>query len=117
MSTPVAVVILTNVTQDMSAVYRGLDTAREFVDAGDDVTIVFDGSGTESLAALSAPDHALHGLLEGLRDQVRGACGFCAKSHKVAEPITEAGFTLLTDNRGHASIRSLVTEGRQVLTF
>lgn len=117
MSTSVAVVILTDIAQDMAAVYRGLDTAREFVDAGDDVTIVFDGSGTESLAALTAPGHALHGLLEGLRAQVRGACGYCAKAHKVAEPITTAGFALLTENRGHASIRDLVVEGRQVLTF
>lgn len=117
MSTAVAIVILTDIAHDMAAVYRGLDTAREFADAGDNVTIVFDGSGTESLAALTDPDHALHGLLERLRERVRGACGYCAKAHKVADPIVAANFPLLTDNHGHASIRGLVVEGRQVLTF
>ena len=117
MTTAVAIVILTDISHDKAAVYRGLDTAREFADAGDDVTIVFDGSGTESLAALTADDHALHPLLERLRERVRGACGYCAKAHKVADPLIAAGFPLLTENHGHASIRSLVVEGRQVLTF
>lgn len=107
----------TDIAQDMAAVYRGLDTAREFVEAGDDVTIVFDGSGTESLAALTAENHQLHGLLEKLRPVVRGACGYCAKAHKVADEVTGAGFELLTENRGHASLRNLVVEGRTVLTF
>lgn len=117
MTHSVAIVIMTNFANDSAAVYRALGTAQEFQEAGDDVTIVFDGSGTESLAALSDSSHMLNGLLESLRDQVAGACGYCAKAHKVDEPITAAGFPLLTDNHGHASIRNLVVEGRTVLTF
>lgn len=117
MAYSVAVVIFTAFDKDNAAVYRALGTAQEFQEAGDDVTIVFDGSGVESLAALSAGDHPLNGLLESLRGNVRGACGFCAKSHGVQAAITEAGFALLTDNHGHASIRGLVVEGRTVLTF
>lgn len=117
MTHSVAIVILTKFANDNAAVYRALGTAEEFQEAGDDVTIVFDGSGTESLAALSAPAHPLNGLLESLRPQVRGACGYCAKAHKVADTINDAGFSMLTDNDGHASIRNLVVEGRTVLTF
>ncbi len=117
MTHSIAIVILTNFADDSAAVYRGLGTAQEFQEAGDDVTIVFDGSGTESLAVLSDPSHMLNGLLESLRAQVRGACGYCAKAHKVADTINAAGFTMLTDNDGHASIRNLVVEGRTVLTF
>ncbi|CAN5449531.1 hypothetical protein BH23ACT6_BH23ACT6_03900 [soil metagenome] len=113
----VAIVILTNSATDNAAVYRALGTAKEFQEAGDDVTIVFDGSGAESLAALSHSSHALNGMLESLRDQVAGVCGFCATAHKVAAEITEAGFPMLTDNHGHASIRNLVVEGRTILTF
>ncbi|WP_407319361.1 sulfur reduction protein DsrE [Isoptericola halotolerans] len=112
-----AIVILTDFAADSAAVYRALGTAQEFVQAGDDVKIVFDGSGVDSLAAIAAPEHQLHDLLESLRDQVAGACGFCAKAHEAATAITEAGYPLLTDNKGHASLRDLVVEGRTVLTF
>ena len=111
-----AIVILTDIAQDMAAVYRGLDTAREFVEAGDDVTIVFDGSGTESLAALTAENHQLHGLLEKLRP-VCAAPAATAPRHTRSPKRSPAGFELLTENRGHASLRNLVVEGRTVLTF
>jgi intracellular sulfur oxidation DsrE/DsrF family protein len=117
MSQKVATVIYSNVTDDMSRVYRALGTAAEFSEAGDDVAIVFDGSGVESLAALSATDHPLHGLLEGLREEVLGACGFCVKSHGVTDAVAEGGWQLLEDHKGHASVRDLVVDGRQVITF
>lgn len=112
-----AIVILTDVAHDDAKVYRALGTAQEFKQAGDDVTIVFDGSGVDSLAAAAAVDHPLHGLLESLRDEVAGACGFCTQAHKVEKTVTAAGYPLLTDNNGHASIRDLVVEGRTVLTY
>ncbi len=113
----VAVVVLSDVADDLARVYRALGTAKEFVDAGDDVVIVFDGSGVDTLAALSDEEHQLHGLLESLRDQVLGACGFCAKAHGVKDQVLAADWALLTDNHGHASLRDLVVEGRTVITF
>ncbi len=113
----VAVVVLSDVADDLARVYRALGTAKEFHDAGDDVVIVFDGSGVDTLASLSDDDHELHGLLESLREQVLGACGFCAKAHGVREAVEAADWPLLTDNHGHASLRGLVVDGREILTF
>jgi hypothetical protein len=117
MSHKVATVIYSNVTDDMSRVYRALGTAGEFSEAGDDVAIVFDGSGVEALAVLSATDHPLHGPLESLRGEVLGACGFCARSHGVTDAVVDGGWQLLDDHKGHASVRDLVVDGRQVITF
>ena len=117
MSNKAAIVIYTNIANDMARVYRGLGTAQEFVEAGDDVTIIFDGSGVESLAAMSDAGHDLNGMLESLRAVVAGACGFCAKSHGVEEAITGANWAMLVDHKGHASIRQLVVDGYTVLTF
>ena len=116
-TTPVAVVVLSDVADDLARVYRALGTAKEFVDAGDDVTIVFDGSGVDTLAALSAEDHQLHGLLESLRGHVLGACSFCAKAHGVKDAVEAGNWKLLTDNHGHASIRDLVVDGRSIITY
>jgi Fe-S cluster biogenesis protein NfuA len=56
-------------------------------------------------------------LIESLRTTVRGACQFCSISHKVRDQIEAAGWPLLADDAGEASIRALVNEGRQVLNF
>ncbi|MGM0385314.1 MAG: sulfur reduction protein DsrE [Actinomycetota bacterium] len=113
----IAVVIYEDATKDLAKAYRGLMTATEFLDAGDDVTVVYDGSGVDTLAAASTEDHQLHRIVEKLRPNTLGACGFCAKAHGVIEPITAANWTLLGDHKGHASIRRLVVEGYQVITF
>ena len=100
-----------------AAVYRALGTAKEFKDAGDDVKIVFDGSGVETAAATSQADNALNGAYAPVKDTVLGACGYCVKAHKVTEQIEKAGIDLLTENHGHASLRQLVVDGYQVITF
>ncbi len=113
----VGVVVFEDASKDLARAYRGLMTAVEFLEAGDDVTVVYDGSGVDTLAAASASDHQLHGLVEKLRGVTLGACGFCAKAHGVVEPITAGGWPLLGDHKGHASMRRLVVEGYQILTF
>ena len=117
MANKAAIVIYTDIASDMARVYRALGTAQEFVEAGDDVSIVFDGSGVESLAALSDSEHALNGMLESLRSVVSGACEFCAKSHEVEAQINAANWPMLSDHKGHASIRQLVVDGYTVITF
>ena len=114
----VALVIFSNLEgAGNAAVYRALGTAKEFKDAGDDVKIVFDGSGVEAAAAVSQEGNQLNGAYKPVADTVLGACGFCVKAHKVADEIEAAGIPLLTDNHGHASLRNLVVDGYQVITF
>jgi len=100
-----------------AAVYRALGTAKEFKDAGDDIKIVFDGSGVETAAAISQSGHNLNGAYKAVADTVLGACGFCVKAHKVADEIDAADIPLLTDNHGHASLRQVVVDGYQVITI
>lgn len=113
----IAVVIYESTNSGDARAYRGLKTALEFKEAGDDVVVVFDGSGVETLAAISDPANPMHPLAEALKSHIRGACSYCAKAHKSADAIVAAGWTLLTDNNGEASIRDLVTEGRTILNF
>src|SRR5664279_1887381 len=113
----IAVVIYEPIGSDSSRVYRGLKTALEFKDAGDDVVVVFDGSGVESLAAISDPKHKMNPLTGALHDNIRGACAFCVADHGVTDAVEAGGWPLLTDYKGEASIRSLVVEGYQILNF
>ena len=114
----VAIVIYSNVTTEaQSRAYRAFGFAAELLAAGDDVTIVFDGGGSATLAAVLDPKHDLHRAWSKVAPALRGACGYCAKAYGVQEVLKAAGIPLLTEDRGHASLRALLGEGRQIITF
>jgi hypothetical protein len=100
-----------------SAVYRAMMFADELIRAGDDVTIVFDGGGSAALADMIRPESDLHRVWTKAASALRGVCSYCAKSYGVKEALEAAGIPMLTDDRGHASLRALITEGRQIITF
>jgi hypothetical protein len=63
-----------------------------------------------------AGNSAMHALFNEVRSLVRGVCHYCAKSYGVQGAIEHAGLPLLGDDRGHASLRALLVEGRQIVT-
>jgi hypothetical protein len=56
----VGVVVLadTETAGDLGRVVNALITAREAKEAGDDVTVIFDGAGTKWVGELSNPEHS-----------------------------------------------------------
>ena len=100
-----------------SAVYRALMFVQELQRAGDDVAVVFEGAGSTAAAELSLPSHRFHAIFADVRRSVRGVCRFCAGAYGVLGEIEAAGLPLLAEDRGHASLRSLLDEGRQIVTF
>jgi hypothetical protein len=98
-----------------SATYRNLMFAQELMRHDDDVTLVFDGAGSKALAEMAQPDHRFNGLLLSVRGKLRGVCHFCAKSYGVLDDLRAANLPLLGDDRGHASLRALLNEGRQII--
>jgi predicted peroxiredoxin len=114
----IAIVIYTNITSEAkSAAYRAFNFAEELLLQGDDVTIVFDGGGTATLAEVLKPDNDLHRAWSKAAPALRGACSYCAKAYDVYEPLVAAGIPMLTDFKGHASLRRLLDDGRQIVTF
>jgi hypothetical protein len=100
-----------------SAVYRALMFADELQRAGDDVSIVFDGAGSVALAEMLQPANSLHATWNKVSRHLRGVCRYCAKSYGVLEALEAAGLPMLVDDKGHASLRALLEEGRQIVTF
>lgn len=101
----------------LSAVYRALMFADELRRAGDDVSLVFDGAGSTSLAEVLDPAHRLHALWLKVAPSLRGVCRYCAQSYGVYDRLQAAGVPMLADDKGHASLRALLQEGRQIVTF
>lgn len=96
---------------------NALMSASEFKEAGDDTTIVFDGAGTQWVPELMNPDSEAHKLFAGVRDKVAGACSYCAGAFGVRDKIEELGVPLLDEYKKHPSVRSLMADGYQVITF
>jgi hypothetical protein len=96
---------------------NALTSAREFVEAGDEAVVVFDGAGVKWVPEVARPDHKYHGLFEEVRDAVAGACVYCSRAYGVTDGVEAAGIGFLDEFRGHPSIRTLVAAGHHVITF
>ena len=115
----VAIVILsdTGTHADSARVANALTTAYEFKEAEEEVMLIFTGAGTKWVAELSDPDHRLNRAFSLVKDRVAGACKACATSFGAREAVQASGVALLTDYRGHQSLRKVINEGYQVVTF
>ncbi len=96
---------------------NALTTTKEFQDAGDDVGLIFDGAGVTWIPTLGDEGHKYHRLLEQTRDSVRGACLYCSRAYGVKDQVEEFGVPFLEDFRDHPSLRELVADGYQIITF
>jgi len=117
---PKAAVILladTETHADMGRAANALTTVQEFAEAGDDITLIFDGAGVRWAAALLKEDNQLHGAFEKIRDKVAGACHFCAGAFHVRDELEGSDVPLLRDHKGHPSLRGLVADGYEIITF
>ncbi|MXV60895.1 hypothetical protein GS429_02165 [Natronorubrum sp. JWXQ-INN-674] len=113
-----AIVVLagTESPSDLGRVVNGLQTGQEFVAAGDNVEIIFDGAGTQWIPELEDESHDYHSLYAELTEHM-SACHYCANAYEVANPVEESPAELLDEHEGHPSIRSLVTDGYEIITY
>jgi hypothetical protein len=114
-----AIVVLadTETHGDLGRIANALTAAQDFKEAGDEATIVFDGAGTKWIGELSKPDHRLNKTFESVRDNVAGACAYCANAFGVKQQVEKSGIPLLEEYAGHPSLQRLVSQDYQVITF
>ncbi len=114
----VAIIIYSNITEEAkSKAYRAFGFAAELIAAGDDVTIVFDGGGSATLAAVMNPAHDLHRAWTKAAPALRGVCSYFAQAYGVKVELVGAGIPIVGYDHGHASLRALLDEGRHIMTF
>jgi hypothetical protein len=113
-----AILVLADVEShgELGRVVNAMIAAKEFKEARDDVQLIFD-AGTQWPGVLSDEKHKAHNLYDSVADTIAGACGYCAGAFDAKESLHHAKVHLLNEYEGHPSIRTLVSEGYQVLTF
>ena len=115
----VAIVLLadTETHGDLGRMANALTSAKEFKQAGDETTIIFDGAGTKWVRELSDPEHQYHEVFNEVKDIVGGACSYCSSAFGVKEEVEASGVPLLEEHEGHPSLQKLVSQDYQVITF
>ena len=115
----VAVLVLsdTDTREGLGRVVNAMIATKEFQDAGDEVRLIFDGAGTKWVGELAKPDHRYHELFAAVHDQIAGACGYCAHAYGAEQDAHREQIIVLDEYEGHPSLRRLVVEGFQLLTF
>jgi hypothetical protein len=114
-----AIVILagTEGHANLGRIVNGLETAREFTKTdGDEVELIFDGAGTQWIPELEDEDSDYHDLYASVRDSA-SACDYCSSAFGVEDAVADAGVVTLDDHDGHPSIRSLVDDDYEIITF
>lgn len=115
----VAIVVLagTESHESLGRVVNALELAKELQEHDDEVKIVFDGAGTEWIPELENEEHDVHPLFNAIKENIHGACRFCAKAFGVFKEIKESEIDLLDEYDQHPSLRNFISKGHQVITF
>lgn len=114
-----AIVILagTESHADVGRLVNGLEAAKEFAETdGDEVEVIFDGAGTQWIPKLEDEDSDHHELYQAVRDDA-AVCDFCSGAFGVDDAVNDAGVVRLDDHDGHPSVRSLVEDDYEIITF
>ena len=106
----------------LGRVFNGLAAAYDFKQVGDDISVIFQGTGTRWIGELSKKDHPAHDLFEAVKDQVAGVSCGCADVFGASEDAEKSGFDLIKENsvpgtRGMGSLRKFAVEGSTILAF
>lgn len=114
-----AIVILagTDGHGNLGRMFNGLEAAREFAESdGDELELIFDGAGTQWVPELEDEDSDHHELYQAVR-QDTSACGHCSGAFGVEDAVSDAGVEFADESNGHPSLRALVEDGYEIITF
>lgn len=114
-----AIVILagTESHADTGRLVNGLEAAKEFAENEDDeLELIFDSAGTQWIPGLEDEDHDYHDRYQSVSENA-AACDYCAGAFGVDDAIEDTGVDQLDEHEGHPSIRSLVDDDYEIITF
>ena len=111
-----------NGDEALGRAFNGLALAAEAQEKGDEVNVVFAGSGARWPAELNKLSHPANGLYNAVRPSITGVSCGCAATFGATESAQACGLNEIKDHSlpgtpGLASIRRYLVEGWQILTF
>ncbi len=108
--------------ESLGRVFNALALAQEAIQSGDQVEIVFNGTGTRWPEELTKLSHPANGLYHAVREAVVGASCACAAVFGVTQSVESCGLNLLKEKAlagtpGLSNLRRYAAEGWQTFVF
>lgn len=106
----------------LGRVFNALAVAHEGLQAGDEVEVVFNGTGTRWPEELTKVSHPANGLYNAVRETVKGASCGCAAVFGATKGVEDCGLPLLKDKAlagtpGISNLRRYLADGWTTLVF
>src|SRR5579885_1252740 len=95
---------------DMGRATIALETAKELMEAGEDVQLLFEGAGTKWPTELRKKENAINWLYKSVESSVKSVCSLCACDYSVKDQLKSSGIHLA---ESHPSLVKLVSQGYQ----
>jgi hypothetical protein len=121
----IAIIILSDPRageEALGRVFNALAVAHEGLQQGDEVEVVFNGTGARWPEQLTKVSHPANGLYNLVREAVKGVSLGCATAFGAAKAVEACGVPLLKDKAlagtpGLSDIRRYVADGWHTLVF
>ncbi len=122
----IAVVIMSDpnsgLEEALGRCFNGLAVAYDAKQRGDDITVLFQGTGTRWTGLITAKTHPANGLYEAVKDKIAGVSCACSDVFGARETALANGFTLVKESMvpgtsGFPSLATLATQGYCIVTF
>lgn len=113
-------IIINSDTESLEAlgkVSNAFVLAREAIENGDDLKIIFEGAGTKWIGNLEKADNKMHPVYTKVKSRITGACQYCSKAFGVSQQIQAAGIPFLAEFEDHPSLRTLIQNGYEVILY
>ena len=106
----------------LGRVFNALALASECKQKGDEVAVVFNGTGTRWPAELTKLSHPANALYNSVRDVVQGVSCGCAEVFGAKDAVESCGVPLKKDHAlagtaGLLSLRRYVADGWSIVVF
>lgn len=106
----------------LGRVFNALALASECKQNGDEIAVVFNGTGTRWPAELTKLSHPANALYNSVRDVVQGVSCGCAEVFGAKESVESCGVPLKKDHAlagtaGLLSLRRYIADGWNIVVF
>lgn len=104
--------------ENMGRASHALLYAKQSLEAGLKVKLIFDGGGTEWAAEMTKEAHHFNKLYKELLEKgvVFGVCSSCAKAFKIDEELKDKQ-TYFEERQGHPNIGEHLASGWEIVTL
>lgn len=106
----------------LGRLFNAMFVAYELKEKGQQVALIFQGTGTRWVSEIVKPGHPAHALYAAVKDTVAGVCGGCADVFGATADVKATGLSLIREKQipgtsGIVDLSRYLDEGYRLLTF